>query len=92
MLGVFGEGLVGGGGGGDDLVVHVGDVHDVQELKAAMAQMSPQHVLEREGPQISDVDVVVDGRPTGVHAHRVAFGGLEGLEGAGEGVIEVERH
>ena len=43
----------------DDLVFHIGDVHDVIEFKAAVLQPAPQDILEHEGPQVADVHVVV---------------------------------
>jgi hypothetical protein len=50
----------------DGLVVHVGHVHHLRHLVAEVAQDPPQHVLEQEGAEVADVDVVVDGRAAGV--------------------------
>ena len=95
-LGVdFGElvdGLVRGRGVADDLVLHVGDVHHVVEREAARAQHAPQDVLKGEGPQIADVDVVVDGGSAGVHAHDVVMKRSEDLRLLREGVIEPQGH
>jgi hypothetical protein len=55
----------------DDLVIHVGDIHHVIQAVAAGAQPSPQNVDEREGAEVADVSVAVDGGTAGVHAHRV---------------------
>ena len=69
--GVFTDRLPGLNRRFDDLVLHVGDVHDVLQDIAAPAQVASQDVLEGEGSQVADVDVVVNGRPAGVHAHRI---------------------
>ena len=59
----------------NDLVVHVGDVHDVVEREAAGAQPAAQNVLKREGAEVADVHVVVDRRPARVHADGIAVHG-----------------
>ena len=94
--GVFGgvlvDRLVRGRGVADDLVFDVGDVHHVIELVAARVQPAAQDVLERERPQVADVDVVVNRRAAGVHAHDVVVQGGEGLHLLGEGVVETQGH
>ena len=92
LRGVLVDGLVRGGGVADDLVLDVGDVHHVVELEAARREPAAQDVLKSEGPQVADVDVVVDRRPAGVHAHHVAVQRGEGLHFLGEGVVETQGH
>ena len=48
-------------------VVHVGQIHHMVHVKAARAQKSTQNILKHERPVISDVRVVVYGRPACVH-------------------------
>ena len=81
-----------GGRVADDLVVHVGDVHDVVERIAAARSHAAQDVLEGEGAEIADVGVVVDGGAAGVHADGVVVGGSEFLDLLRERVIEAQRH
>ena len=69
--GVFLERFVLGHGVADDLVVHVGDVHDVVEAEAAGAQPVAQDVDESEGAEVADVGEIVDRGAAGVHADGV---------------------
>ena len=52
--GVFVERFVLGDGVADDLVVHVGDVHDVVEAESAGAQPLAQNVHEGERAEVAD--------------------------------------
>ena len=73
----------------DGLVVHVGEVHHLGHAVAEVAQAAPQQVLEEEGAQVADVDVVVDRRAAGVDPQ--ASPGIERrqrLEPPAEGVEE----
>ncbi len=58
----------------DDLVVHVGNVHDVHQLESALAQVAAQHVHGDKRAEITDVAVVVNRGPAGVEANRLAVG------------------
>jgi hypothetical protein len=84
--------VIGGGRVTDDLVVHVGDVHDVIELEAAGAQPFAQDVQKGEGAEITDVGVIVDGGAAGVHADDVVARGREFLDLLRERVVESQRH
>ena len=44
----------------DDLVVDVGEIADVGDLEAAVAQIADDDIESGEGPRIADVDEVVD--------------------------------
>src|ERR1700746_2176288 len=57
-----------GGGVADDLVVDVGDVHDVVERDALLAKDAAEDVDVEEGAEVADVAVVVDGGAAAVHA------------------------
>ncbi len=70
-VGVFSQRLVLGHGIADDLVVHVGNVHDVVEAESAGAQPFAQDVEEREGPEVADMGVIVDRGAAGIHADGV---------------------
>jgi len=50
----------------DDFVLHVRDVHAVLDLMTCGPEGSFEEILEQEGPQVSDVGVIVDGGTTGV--------------------------
>ena len=73
----------------DDAVVHVGQVHHLQDAVAARVQKSPQNVLKHEGSEISDVREVIYRRPAGVHAHFALMNGLEGLQAICQRVVQV---
>ncbi len=90
--GVLGQRLALGRRVANDLVVHVGDVHDVVHLVAAIDQPAAQNVLESEGPQVADVGVIVDRGAAGVHAHGIAFERLKRLHLLGESVVETKGH
>src|SRR5207248_591432 len=72
---VLGERFLFGHGVADDLVVDVGDVHDVVEPHAAEPQPAAKNVVEGEGAEISDMGETVDGWSARVHAHGVVPGG-----------------
>ena len=91
-LRVFLDRVVLSRGVADDLVLNVRDVHHVIELISARAEPPAQDVLERECSQISNVDVVVYGRPARVHPHGVVQERSERLRLLCEGVIEPQGH
>ena len=88
--GVVGDGEVGGGGVADDLVVDVGDVHDVVDGDALLAEEAAEDVDVEEGAEVADVAVVVDGGAAAVHAERGRADGGEGLDFSAEGVEEFD--
>jgi len=90
--GVFLKRLLFGRRVADDLIVHVGDVHDVVELVTARTQPPAQNVDEGEGAEVADVGVTVNGGAARVQANRVAVRGMEVLDALGECVIEAQRH
>ena len=64
-------GMPGGGGVADDLVVDVGDVHDVVDGEAVQREDAAQHVDVQKGAEVADVAVVVDGGAAAVQAQGV---------------------
>ena len=76
----------------DDLVVHVGYVNHVIDLIAQILQIPAQHVDGNEGPEITDVTVVINRRRTGVHAHLFALERLKLFDFCGECVVKTQGH
>ena len=72
---VLADGDACGCGVPDDLVVHVGDVHDVAHLHAGQFEVSAQDVDLKEGTKVADMTVVIDCRSASVHTERLAVGG-----------------
>ena len=60
----------------DDFVVHVGDVHDVVELKSA-ARNHRRSIRKRRKCESCRCARIVDGGSAGVHAHRVLRAGAK---------------
>ena len=54
--------------------------------------MPAHQVVEEEGAQVADVGVVPDRRTARVHAHVPVLERLELVFGAGEGVVQPQRH
>ena len=88
--GVLLDGLAGERGVADDLVVDVGDVHDVLDLHAELAQEAAEDVDVEEGAEVADVAVVVDGGAAGVHAQGAAVDGRKGFGLQAERVEEMQ--
>ena len=76
----------------DDLVVHVGDVHDPRHAQALEEQHAAQQVGKDEGAEVAHVGGGVDGRAAGVHADVSRLERLERLQAATEGVAEAQAH
>ena len=68
------------GGARVDLVVHVGDVAHIGDMRLAInvAQQPEQHVEHDHGPRIADMGEVVDRRAADIHAaHSSASSGAK---------------
>src|SRR5258708_300020 len=76
----------------NDLVIHVGDVHDVTNPVSTLPQKTAQNVDCDEGTEVADMSVVVHRRPAGVHADFVIAEWVEFLNLRGHGVVETKRH
>ena len=75
----------------NDLVVHVGDVHDVAHLGAQQPQRPPQHIHLQKRPEIPDVPVVVDRRPARIHPQSLAVRGRQRFHLPRQRVVKVHR-
>ena len=71
---VVGDGDALRGGVADDLVVDVGDVHDVLDGDALLLEEAAQQIDMQEGAEVADVAVVVDGGAAGVEREGFAVG------------------
>ena len=89
-VGVVGDGDAGRSSVADDLVVDVGDVHDVLDGDALLEEEAAEDVDMEEGAEVADVAVVVDGGAAAVHAEYGLADGGEGLGFSAEGVEEFE--
>ena len=77
----------------NDLVVHIRDVHHVMQGEALLAQEPPQDINMEEGTEVADVPVVVDRRPAAIHPQLRRAHRRQRLNGAAQGVVEIEcRH
>ena len=88
FFGVLADGDAGSGGVLDDAIVHVGEVHYLEDAEAAEEQEAAQYILEDEGTKIADMSIVVDRGAAAVDADFALVEGVEGLEAAGERVVE----
>ena len=79
-------------GTSDDLVVDIGDVHDVGQIEALVDQIAAEQVLEGEGAKISDVDEVVYRGAAGIHAEFSALQRDHFLSFLGQSVVESQSH
>jgi hypothetical protein len=76
----------------DDLIVDVGDVHDVVQFEAVEAGGAAEDVDVQKGAEVADVAVVIDSGAAAVEAQGLAIGGEERFDFSGEGVEEFESH
>ncbi len=76
----------------DNLVVHVGDVHDVVHFVSALPQEPAQKVDGDEGAEVANVSVVVNGWAAGVHADFVVAKGAEVFDPRRQGIKKTKRH
>ena len=89
---VLADGLAGSGCVANDLVVDVGDVHDVMQAEAIETGGAAQGVDVQKGAEVADVAVVIDRGAATVEAQGAAVGGKERFDFSGEGVEEFEGH
>ena len=74
----------------DDLIVHVGVVHNVPDLVAAILEVAADNVEDQGRHGMPDVRVAIDRRAADIHFHYAGFEGLEFFFLAGEGVIDAQ--
>src|SRR4029077_6734308 len=51
----------------DDSIVHIGEIGNLDDFKAARAQKTAQDILENECSKIADMGEVVDSGPARIH-------------------------
>ena len=78
----------------NDLVVHVRDVADIDDVIAAVdiAQQAKQHIEYDQRPRIADMGKVVNGRPAHVHAHPIRIERRKNPLLPGQRVVELQLH
>src|SRR5439155_2992731 len=92
-LGELVDGLAMLGGFFDDAILNVGQVHDLRHPVALLDEHSPEQVLEEKRPKVTNVGVVVDGGPAGVHPNVARLDGQKLFELATHRVVEADgRH
>ena len=72
-------------------VSHVGDVHHVRDTVAVPLEHAPEHVLEQERAETSDMLVLVHRRPAGIEPDLAGLERLEGAQASSKVVVERER-
>ena len=85
------EGVIGLDGLADGFIIDVGDVADMADVESKCGEGTAQDVLKDEGAEVADVCTGVNSRATAIHAEGMAVVGVEGFDGAGEGVVELQR-
>ncbi len=74
----------------DDLVVDVGDVAYVGEVKAAGPQPALDHVEDDENARMTQMAVVIDGHATDVHANLTRLDGDKFLLFPHKGIVDFQ--
>ena len=77
-------------GAPDDLVVDIGDVAHVGQIKTACAQPALNHVKNDQHTSVAKVAVVIDGHAADVHANLAGFDGDKLLLFPHKGVIDFQ--
>src|SRR2546425_5820995 len=76
----------------DGAVVHVRQVHDVEDVVTRELEVAPQQILEQERAEVADMGVVPHRGPAGVERDPGWDEWLERFEAAGESVVQREWH
>src|ERR1700722_6928665 len=92
LRGVFVDAHAVAGRVADDLVVHVGDVHDMVDAVPALPQETAQQIDGNKRPEVANVSIVVNGWTAGVHSDFVVAQRMEVLDLRGHGVVKTKRH
>jgi hypothetical protein len=59
----------------------------VVQLVAEIFQIAPEQVGKEKCPEVANVGIVVDGRPTDVHSDTWRVEGLKWFESLGQGIV-----
>ena len=73
-------------------VAHVRDVLDVDHFQAVVEQDAPDEIGQQVAPQVADMSVAIDRRPTGVHANPPRLERHDRLDAAGQRVAKAKGH
>ena len=76
----------------DDLVIDIRNIHHVADVIPTLPQEPIEQVHRNERAKISDVSVVVNRRPTGIHPDLVALQRLKFSDFCGECVVKTQSH
>ena len=74
----------------DDLVIDIGDVHDVMKLIAAILEISTEQIGEKEGPKVADMCKIIDRRAADVDPDARRIERVEIFGFARERIVEFE--
>ena len=88
--GDLGDALAGLARTGVDLVIHVGDVPGVGDMREGAAQQPRQHVEHHHRPGIAQMREIINRRPADIHAHMIGIDWPKRLAHAGEAIVEAE--
>lgn len=72
----------------DDLVVHVGEVLGKGDLVALVHEVAADHVKREERARVANVNLVIDGGATDIHANLARLDGLELLLPVRLGIVD----
>src|SRR5439155_6633573 len=91
-VGQLGDGRPLARGAPNELVVHVGDVHDPRDVVAAVTQVAHEQIVEQEGPEVADVRRGVNRQPAAIDAYAAVLERLELLHLPRARVAHADRH
>lgn len=73
-------------------MANVGDVLDLDDIQPVIQQDASDEVGQEECPEVADVGEAVHRGAAGVHPDQPGLEGLNGTDGATEGIVEAEGH
>jgi len=76
----------------NDLIFHVGDIHNVANFEAAEFQITPNQIRTDEGAEVANVREIMDGGTAAVHTGCAGRGGTKLLQRSRQGVEKLYRH
>jgi hypothetical protein len=74
----------------DGLIVHIRNVHDVDDPVTGELEESFQKILEKVSPEVSDVGVIINRRAARIEFDLAGDNGPEGFFAAAEGIKELD--
>ena len=57
----------------NDLVIHVGNVHDVAKFVSTLAEVATKNINRNKGAEVAYMPIVINSRPAGIHADFVVL-------------------